>query len=113
MDELRLTCSVDNPDILIVTESWLNESHDSEPFQISGYDLFRQDRTGKSGDGVIIWIKFSLSVLRHFPYNSFLIGEHVFLRFELHSESFLFCATYIPPDRSADIDLNFQNFFHS
>lgn len=45
------------PDIICVTESWLNESVPDDAITIFGYNVFRSDRTTQKGGGICAWIK--------------------------------------------------------
>ena len=46
-----------NPDIAIVTETWLNNEKESEFYGIPGYSMIRKDRENKRGGGIAIYIK--------------------------------------------------------
>ena len=110
MDELHVICTTQKPDVIIVTESWLNSTHDNAMFQIDGYCLFREDRCNKIGGGVALWIKSAITVKRYVPNAVCSIGEHIFLTFKLHSSHFLLCASYLPPNRSSEMDAYLQNY---
>ncbi|CAJ0965034.1 unnamed protein product [Ranitomeya imitator] len=51
MDELELMLLEHNYDMVGITETWLDESHDWA-INLQGYSLFRNDRTDKRGGGV-------------------------------------------------------------
>ena len=48
-------------DIVCLTETWLNESISDFEILATGYDVYRQDRQNRTGGGVLIAIKSSLS----------------------------------------------------
>ena len=111
MDEIRSNSAVKCPDILIITESWLNQRHESSFFYIKCYTLFRQDRDGGTGGGIAIWINSNIKANRVYPKSSSPIGEHLFLEFAYNSNKFLLCGTYIPPNRNQDMDESLTDFF--
>lgn len=45
-----------DPDILVVTETWLKKSINNSDVSINGYNIYRIDRTGRGG-GVTIYVK--------------------------------------------------------
>ena len=49
MDFLRSWTCVHDPDIVGVTESWANDKVSDKELEISGYDLFRMDRSIEMG----------------------------------------------------------------
>ena len=59
--EMRAVVAMNNPDILIVTETWTNESISNEYLGIDGYDIIeRKDRndTDKGrGGGILMYVK--------------------------------------------------------
>ena len=64
INELRAIASIEKPDIICISESWLNFEHRhlKAEFIINGYKLFSTDRnTGRKGGGVILYIKDSIT----------------------------------------------------
>ena len=60
--ELKYFTDQTKPDIIVGTESWLNDNHyNSEIFDTEQYSIFRKDRKGKRGGGVFLAIKHSLN----------------------------------------------------
>ena len=45
------------PVVVGITESWLTENNSNEEVEVEGYKLFRRDRKGKKGGGVMVYIK--------------------------------------------------------
>ena len=60
LDHLKILIHQADPDILVLTETWLKKSTSDSEISLSGFNLFRQDRAGKGG-GVAIYVK------THFP----------------------------------------------
>ena len=61
IDELLCEINASNAHRVIITESWLNVSQNSNLFQIDGYTFIRKDRTSKKGGGVAVYIRSHLS----------------------------------------------------
>ena len=57
IDEISTVLGYSNIEITIFTETWLTDVIPSDPFNIDGYVLIRNDRSGKRGGGVCIYIK--------------------------------------------------------
>lgn len=56
LDQLKVWVESSNPDVLVITETWLRNSIPYPDLYLSGYNLFRQDRSSKGG-GVAIFTK--------------------------------------------------------
>ncbi|KAK4807081.1 hypothetical protein QYF61_018422 [Mycteria americana] len=55
-EELEATMLLESYDLVAITETWWDESHDWSA-AINGYRLFRRDRQGRRGGGVALYIK--------------------------------------------------------
>ena len=51
MNEFKLLVTEKNPDIISITESWGNEGITDGIFALTGYTMYRDDRTSSSGGG--------------------------------------------------------------
>ena len=59
--EFEIVQQYDYPEIIVVTESWLNNSIPNSLFNCSrNYNIFRYDRPGRTGGGVAILVKNNL-----------------------------------------------------
>ena len=56
LDHLKAECSLLNPDIICITESWLDDSITDTELRIPGFNLVWLDRN-RHGGGVAIYIK--------------------------------------------------------
>ena len=56
IDQFKVWDHSSNPDVLVITETWLRKSVLNTDVNLSGYNLFRQDRSSKGG-GVSIFTK--------------------------------------------------------
>lgn len=110
LDELRALTTATKPCFICVTETWLTPEIDNDLLQISGYQLFRNDRRDnpldkRRGGGTIIYASSVFS-----PFCVFLpqdlqkpFGiEYSVIGFNESVLCFLLCA-YIPPNLTADV----------
>jgi hypothetical protein len=56
---MRIICNESMPDLLCISESWLNSGHEDIEFRITGYDFYRKDRMFANGGGVCLFVKKS------------------------------------------------------
>ncbi|VDM03564.1 unnamed protein product [Schistocephalus solidus] len=49
-----------SPDIISITETWLTAKVDDREFAIPGIQLFRKNRTGRHGGGVLTYVRYGL-----------------------------------------------------
>ena len=63
-EEIRALLTTDNPqlDVLVITESWLDESRGNSEIYIPGFNIERKDRVGRSGGGVLMYISTGLTL---------------------------------------------------
>ena len=102
IDDLRLSIDLLKPDIVIVTETWLRDIHDSVIFNIDGYQFLRCDRLHNVGGGVGLWINSRYKVTNlYFPKVNKLC-EAIFVHFYCGKQLFLLSALYIAPNLNAD-----------
>ena len=64
MDELTTVIQDRKADIIIITETWLNDTIPDSAINIDGYNAERNDRIGKQGGGVCAYIKQSIQYTR-------------------------------------------------
>ena len=78
LDQLKADIHSFTADIIIVCESWLKRKHDSALFNIANYCLYRQDRTGRVGGGICVYVneKFN-SCLYKFESGNRLVSPHI------------------------------------
>ena len=56
-DELNIMVDDIKPHIIGITESWANNDITDAKLGLEGYAMFRKDRMGRRGGGVLIYIK--------------------------------------------------------
>ena len=58
VDELRVLVMCEEPDIVVVCETWTNETHGDALFAIEGYEMIarndRNDTAGGRGGGILV-----------------------------------------------------------
>uniref|UniRef100_A0A183TFC7 arginine--tRNA ligase n=1 Tax=Schistocephalus solidus TaxID=70667 RepID=A0A183TFC7_SCHSO len=62
LDELRIQVAVLSPDIIAIKETWLSQNISDCEVALSGYQLFRRDRTQRQGGGVAMYVKSNFTV---------------------------------------------------
>ena len=97
MDELRLTVLSLRADVVIVTESWLNNDLNDELLTLSNFDIFRCDRYNKRGGGVCMWVNpsFKPRLLSSTTAPSFIEVSSVV--FFCAGIPIICCGLYVPP----------------
>ena len=59
-NELNIMVEDIDPHIIGITESWANTDLTNAELGLTGYIMFRRDRIGRRGGGVILYIKESI-----------------------------------------------------
>ena len=59
-NELNIMVEDIDPHIIGITESWANIDITDAEFGLTGYVMFRKDRIGRRGGGVILYVKKNL-----------------------------------------------------
>ena len=59
-NELNIVVEYTDPHIIGITESWANTSITDAELGLTGYVMFRRDRMGIRGGGVILYVKDSI-----------------------------------------------------
>lgn len=84
---------------ILVTESWLKPPLDSNSFALPGYILIRNDRIGKGGGGVAIYLRGDIvySVILSSPSVFSFSAEYLFLEVLVMGVKVLLGVVYCPP----------------
>ena len=99
-------------DVVCICETWLNESVLSSEL-LPGYSIFRRDRVGKIGGGVLVAVKLNLHATRRLDLENENI-ELVVIELAIeNSKTALLYTFYSPPDSGPDVfqhlNLSLQN----
>lgn len=97
IDELQLTISIKRPDIIFVTETWLDYSFNDGLVNLSDYFISRTDRCNRKGGGTAIYIRHGIEFETLPPIQCSVIDvENTVINMK-HPNIFLVCV-YFPPD---------------
>jgi hypothetical protein len=94
--ELFLSCNVD---AIGVSESWLKPDISNLEIQLPGYNIIRNDRIGKAGGGVAIYLRSHIpyKVLFHSPSHYCSKPEYLFIEVIINNSKCLLSVCYRPP----------------
>lgn len=100
VDELKLTTDIRKPDVIFVTETWLDPSFPDSLVNLPDYFICRNDRDNRRGGGTAIYIKNGIN-FEHLPPISVcdFVFENTIINMKI-LKIFLFCV-YIPPATNA------------
>ncbi|KAI5708382.1 hypothetical protein M8J77_021503 [Diaphorina citri] len=86
-------------DIICITESWLDSSISNAEVSLQGYNLIRNDRLGKRGGGVAIYLNnaFSYKILSSSPSNYSASPEYLIIEVTISSSKIMLAVVYHPP----------------
>lgn len=95
-------------DAVAVSETWLKPTLNATLVQIPGYNLFRNDRIGKVGGGVGVYLReeFKAKIVASSKPNYNERSEYMFIEIKLPANKLLFAVIYKPPT----IDNTFEEF---
>lgn len=100
-NELKQIILMTKVDFICVTETWLNSRIDSSIINIDGYNIIRNDRVGRIGGGVLIYVKsgFNFNVLE-LSYSEIgeVCSEFIVCEISIHNHKQLFGVIYNPPE---------------
>lgn len=106
LDYVNVLMLQTNPDILVLSETWLKKSTKDCDVALEGYTLFRADRAGR-GDGVAVYAKSGLSVSVLDSVTEPNCFEFIALQIQLGPSPQVVIGVYRPP--SADTRPNLKD----
>ena len=89
-----------DPDVICVSESWLDNSILDTDIHIPNYSVFRKDRN-RHGGGVLIYVTDSLSAVRRLDLEHIDV-ESVWIEVDISGQKVILASYY--PGRDADPD---------
>ena len=108
MDLFRAMVASEKLDIIGVTESWIHEETRDYlgEFEIPGYKLFKKDRVGRGGGGVLLYVKETLN-----PIDCNIVTEHELIGISINrlDRCLHIFLCYRPPHQSQVIDESLYN----
>ncbi|MBM6549251.1 endonuclease/exonuclease/phosphatase family protein [Streptococcus dysgalactiae subsp. equisimilis] len=102
LGSLRSLVTSSNPDIILVTETWLTEEISIESTSIPDYNCFRNNRLTRRGGGCLAYVKQSLSakLLQHPIFD--IISDSIWVSIPLEHQELLIGCVYRPPSHQND-----------
>ena len=93
-----------NPDVVVITETFLSSKHSDSLFHIDGFITFRKDRPKRKGGGVCVLVRECLlpTLVDEKVFLEF--SEALWLRLHFNGQRFLICACYHPPRPKYPVD---------
>jgi len=61
-EELKAIVQQDSYDLVAITETWWDDCHDWSA-AMNGYKLFRRNRQGKRGSGVVLYVRDCFDII--------------------------------------------------
>ncbi len=104
-DELIVYVKTENPDIICITETWLNisDKHLISEVNIPGYNMFLNCRENKRGGGVLMYIKDYINATEINRISS-AAYEAVFVNLKINGKHIIVATIYRPPKLKPDDD---------
>ena len=101
---LKALISYDNPDILCLTETWVDTTskHLLAEINIPGYNLYKYDRTEKKGGGVAIYIRDTITCHLRSDISTNPTNESVWIEITGEGDNVLLGTVYRAPDLSKE-----------
>lgn len=101
LDELHVLISELSPDVICITESWLDSTVCDAAVSISSYTFHRVDRsTGQKGGGIACWIRNELSSSILFRNSNHSEVEFLILKLIHGNFRCILCILYFPKGQS-------------
>lgn len=97
IDGIRDIFAQVNVDVLIFSETWFKTSHSNNCIEIPGYKVYRNDRFGRRGGGVAVFVKEYIRV-KIVSISSNIGTEYLFLELIFPESKLLVAAIYKAPD---------------
>ena len=89
------------PLVLGLSETWLNNTFTDANVATDNYKLYRRDRTGKRGGGILVYVHDSIRSWRR-PDLENMDLEAIWIELRLDRSAYLLCNIYRPPTSNTD-----------
>lgn len=108
IDEVKTLLSQCQFKVLCLSETFLKENIPNSYFDIQGYEVVREDRSGKNGGGLLCYIKSCVSYEKLSEIDDQSLCESVTIKMKSEvSKPFLVSFIYRPPDSKIEWNENF------
>ncbi|XP_060139070.1 uncharacterized protein LOC132593239 [Zootoca vivipara] len=104
-DELELLVQQTKYDIIGITETWWDESHDWN-VQIEGYNLFQRNRPNRKGGGGVLYVRdvYTCEEIQDLKLQSHIESIWVKIKGEKNNSDLIVGVYYRPPSQTEDTD---------
>ncbi|PKU34926.1 mitochondrial fission process protein 1 [Limosa lapponica baueri] len=102
-EELEAIVQQESYDVVAVTETWWDDSHDCSA-AMDGYKLFRRDRKGRRGGGVALYIREGYECQELIEGNSRVECLWVRIRGRASKADIVVGVCYRPPNQDVEVD---------
>ena len=98
LDEVELRVAELRPDLIVLTETWLDDTYDERAVSINSYHVVRKDRLSGRGGGIICYFRdiFSVSIISDDEVPSLHSAASEFLCLFFHDLFLVVVALYHP-----------------
>jgi len=115
LDELRLYLNEEKPDIIGITETWLNSNIEDSELNVEGYTIFRKDRdssTENRGGGVLLLVNEQFKAIHRGDLNDDDFSECIWCDLEFSKIKILVGVCYRPPNCELKCDEGLINLIN-
>ena len=112
MHALRALATLHAPSVILVTESWCCDSTNDSSINISGYTLFRKDRSNKRGGGCLIYASTHLNAQQFSHPTLECHLESLWISTTICVPSVIIGCVYVPPNPNRMDLLSLINTFN-
>ena len=102
-EELEAFVQQDSYDLVTITETWWDDSHDWSA-AMDGYKLFRRDRQGRRGGGVALYVRECFVCVELGNYDDKVKCLWVRMRGKANKADILLGVCYRPPNQDEEAD---------
>ena len=104
MPELRYKVEVEKYDVISITETWASPAINDAELSIEGYSMFRKDRNGSKGGGVILYVTHRVRACVSDQLTNSEFEESLWCNVELNHKRLLIGLCYRSPGSNAEND---------
>ncbi len=107
--EFEALVNIEKPDVIGITESWAHPDITDAEVELDGYTLFRKDRVGKRGGGVLLYIANSFRAVQHKLLEDISFSEALWCTVSHGTKSTNIAVVYRTPGINLIEDLKLHN----
>jgi len=108
-EELEAIVQQDSYDLVIITETWWDDSYDRSA-AMDGYKFFRRDRQGRRGGGVALYVRDCFDCIELNDCNDKVTCLWVKIRGKANKPDILLGVCYRPPNQDEEVNEAFYKW---